>query len=380
MKIFAVRETHPGERRVALLPATTDKLVKLGLEVAVESGIGLPLNHPDSDYTAAGASVAASREAGLAGADLVLRLRPPSAAEAAASRPGSMHLGYLEPFTNRPTVEAFARSGATALSVELIPRTTIAQKMDALSSQANLGGYVAVLLAAERLDKVFPMMMTPAGTITPARVFIIGAGVAGLQAIATARRLGARVEAFDTRPVVKEQVHSLGAKFVEVDLGEVGQTKDGYARELTAEQLAKQRAAMAKHCAEADVVITTAQVFGRKAPVIVTADMVRGMKPGSLVVDMAVETGGNVEGSKLDEEVDVNGVRLIGLGNLPGRVPVSASQMYSSNLAGFVEHFWDKKAKAFSANGEDELMKGATVTSGGRVVHPAVSQALGLNG
>lgn len=380
MKIFAARETHPGERRIALLPATADKLVKLGLEVVVESGIGLSLNHPDAAYTAAGASVAASREAGLAGADLVLRLRPPTVEEAAASRPGSMHLGYLEPFTNRPGVEAFARSGATALSVELIPRTTIAQKMDALSSQANLGGYVAVLLAAERLDKVFPMMMTPAGTLTPARVFILGAGVAGLQAIATARRLGARVEAFDTRPVVKEQVQSLGAKFVEVDLGEVGQTKDGYARELTAEQLAKQREAMAKHCAAADAVITTAQVFGRKAPVIVTAEMVRGMKPGSLVVDMAVETGGNVEGSKLDEEVLVGGVRLIGLGNLPGRVPESASQMYSSNLASFIEHFWDRKAKVFAARAEDELLKGATVTAGGRVVHPAVSQALGING
>jgi NAD(P) transhydrogenase subunit alpha len=380
MKIFAVRESHPGERRVALLPATADKLVKLGLDVAIESGIGLSLNHPDAHYTACGAVVAETRAAGLASADLVLRLRPPSVEEAAASRRGSMHLGYLEPFTNKAGLEAFARSGATALSVELIPRTTIAQKMDALSSQANLGGYVAVLLAAERLDKVFPMMMTPAGTIAPARVFIIGAGVAGLQAIATARRLGARVEAFDTRPVVKEQVHSLGARFVEVDLGEVGQTQDGYAKALSEEQLAKQRAAMAKHCAEADVVITTAQVFGRKAPVIVTADMVRGMKPGSLVVDMAVETGGNVEGSKLDEEIEVNGVRLIGLGNLPGRVPMAASQMYASNLASFVEHFWDKKAGTFAANGEDELLKGAVVVRDGRIVHPAVCQALGLNG
>jgi NAD(P) transhydrogenase subunit alpha len=379
MKIFAAREIHPGEQRAALNPASTDKLVKLGLEVSIESGIGRTLHHPDADYTAKGATVAPDRAAGMAAADLVVRLRPPSVEEAAASRPGSMHIGYLEPFSNRPVIEAFAKSGATAMSVELLPRSTIAQKMDSLSSQANLGGYVAVILAAERLDKVFPMMMTPAGTITPARVFIIGAGVAGLQAIATAKRLGARVEAFDTRPVVKEQVHSLGAKFVEVDLGETGQTKDGYARQLTEEQLAKQRAAMAKHCGEADVVITTAQVFGRKAPRIITADMVRGMKPGSVVVDMAVETGGNVEGSELDKDVDINGVRILGLGNLPGRVPVAASQMYASNLANFVEHFWDRKAKTFGFTLEDEILKGLVVTHGGKVVNAAVRQALGLN-
>jgi len=380
MKIFASREVDPGEPRVVLQPETAEKLVKLGIEVAIESGLGLSLHHPDSEYTAKGATVAASRAAGLAAADLVLRLRPPSVEEAAASRPGSMHLGYLDPFSNPAVLEAFARSGATAMSVELLPRSTIAQKMDALSSQANLGGYVAVLLAAGRLNRVFPMMMTPAGTITPARVFVIGAGVAGLQAIATAKRLGARVEAFDTRPVVKEQVQSLGAKFVEVDLGEVGQTQDGYAKPLTGDQLAKQRTAMAKHCADADVVITTAQVFGRKAPVIVTADMVRGMKPGSVLVDMAVETGGNVEGSKLDAEVNVNGVLILGMGNLPGRVSATASQMVSSNLANFIEHFWDKKTKTFPANREDDLWKGVVVVKDGQIVHPAVRRAMGLTG
>jgi NAD(P) transhydrogenase subunit alpha len=378
MKIVALREQEAGESRAVLNPATVDKLTKLGADVLVESGLGTSIHHPDPDYTAKGAQVFTDRAAALAQADIVLRLRPPSAEEAAQARSGSMHVGYLEPFGNKATLEAFAQAGATALSMELIPRSTIAQKMDALSSQANLGGYVAVLLAAERLNKAFPMMMTPAGTITPARVFIIGAGVAGLQAIATAKRLGARVEAFDTRPVVKEQVQSLGAKFVEVDLGETGQTKDGYAKALTEEQLAVQRAAMAKHCAEADVVITTAQVFGRKAPVIVTADMVRGMKPGSVIVDMAVETGGNVEGSVLDQEVDLNGVLLIGLGNLPGRVPVAATQMYASNLGNLIEHFWDKKEKVFRFNLEDEILKGCTVTHGGHIVHEGVRKALGI--
>lgn len=378
MKIVALREQETGESRAVLNPATVEKLIKLGAEVLVESGLGTSIHYPDSDYSVKGAQVFTDRAAALSQADIVLRLRPPSAAEAAQARSGSIHVGYLEPFGNKATLEAFAQSGATALSMELIPRSTIAQKMDALSSQANLGGYVAVLLAAERLNKAFPMMMTPAGTITPARVFIIGAGVAGLQAIATAKRLGARVEAFDTRPVVKEQVQSLGAKFVEVDLGETGQTKDGYAKALTEEQLAVQRAAMAKHCAEADVVITTAQVFGRKAPVIVTADMVRGMKPGSVIVDMAVETGGNVEGSVLDQEVDRNGVLLIGLGNLPGRVPVAATQMYASNLGNLIEHFWDKKEKVFRFNLEDEILKGCTVTHGGRIVHEGVRKALGI--
>ncbi len=378
MKISACRETHPRETRAALTPAAAEKLVKLGAEVVVETGIGASIHQPDEAYRKAGATVSGSAVEALNGAHLVLRLRPPTPEVAAASSPGSIHIGYLDPFTNRPLAEAFAASGATALAMELLPRSTIAQKMDALSSQANLGGYVAVLIAAERLAKIMPMMMTPAGTITPARVFIIGAGVAGLQAIATAKRLGARVEAFDTRPVVKEQVQSLGAKFVEVDLGETGQTKDGYAKALTEEQLARQRAAMARHCAEADIVITTAQVFGRKAPVIVTADMVAGMKPGSVVVDMAVETGGNVEGARLDEEIELNGVRIVGLGNLPGRVPVAASQMYASNLANLVEHFWDRKEKVFRLNLDDEILKASVVAHQGKLVHEGVRKALGI--
>ncbi|MCX7819905.1 MAG: Re/Si-specific NAD(P)(+) transhydrogenase subunit alpha [Kiritimatiellae bacterium] len=377
MKVFCPRETRPGETRVPVTPASAERLVRLGVEVAVEAGLGATIGAADADYTARGVQIL-SREEGLATADWVFRLRPPPPEEAAAARPDSFHIGFLEPFTNRPLIEAFARSGATALSVELIPRTTIAQKMDALSSQANLAGYVAVILAAERLPKILPMMMTPAGTIAPARVLVIGAGVAGLQAIATARRLGARVEAYDTRPVVKEQVQSLGAKFVDIDVGETGQTKDGYAKQLTEEQLARQRAALARHCAEADVVITTAQVFGRRAPRIITAEMLNGMRPGSVVVDLAVETGGNVEGVEPDREIDRNGVRILGLSNLPGRVPVAASQMYAANLANFLEHFWDRNAKTFRWSDEDEILKGMTVTRGGRVVHAAVRESLGL--
>ncbi len=377
MKILALRETHPGERRVALIPPTVEKLVQLGAHVEIESGLGSTLGLGDEAYVKTGATVAANRNASLAAADMVLRLRKPLLEDVPSLKRGALHVSYLDPFNERELVQKLAGAGISAFSLELVPRSTIAQKMDVLSSQANLAGYVAVVLAAQRLDKIFPMMSTPAGTIAPARVFIIGAGVAGLQAIATARRLGALVEAFDTRPVVEEQVKSLGAKFVKVDLGETGQTKDGYAKALTEEQLQKQREAMARHCAGADVVITTAQVFGRKAPRIVTADMVRGMKPGSLIVDLAIETGGNVEGAQLDQEVEVNGVRILGLSNLPGRVPVHASQMYSSNLGSFVEHFWDKESKSFRLDREDEIIKGCLVTHGGEIVHEMVRKVLG---
>jgi NAD(P) transhydrogenase subunit alpha len=339
-----------------------DKLVKLGAEVEVESGLGLSINIPDEEYTKVGAKIVTSRDDLLTQTDMVLRLRPPSLEDVKKLPEGVIHVSYLDPFFNKPLVEALAEQNVSAICMEMIPRTTIAQKMDALSSQASLGGYVAVIIASERLDIAFPMMMTPAGTLAPARVFIIGAGVAGLQAIATAKRLGARVEAFDTRPVVAEQVKSLGAKFVEIDLGETGQTEQGYAKQLTPEQLELQRQGLAKHCAMADVVITTAQVFGRRAPRIITKDMVEGMKPGSVLIDMAVETGGNVEGSKVNEEVDVNGVRIIGLANLPGRVAKHASQMYSANLRNLLEHFWDKENKTFPLNLEDEIIDGALIT------------------
>lgn len=378
MHILVLKEDHPGERRIALLPAGAERLVKAGAEVSIETALGATLGIADAAYEKVGAGIVQNRKEALAGADMVLRLRKPSKADVGVMKQGAISVSHLDPFNERDLIEALAAAGVSGVCMEMIPRTTIAQKMDALSSQANLGGYVAVLMAANKSPKILPMMMTPAGTLSPARVFVIGAGVAGLQAIATAKRLGARVEAFDTRPVVEEQVASLGAKFIKVDLGETGQTKDGYARELTAEQLTKQREAMAKACANADVVITTAQVFGRKAPLIVTEEIVAQMQPGSVIVDMAVETGGNVAGSKLDEEVVVNGVTILGYGNLPGRVPEHASQMYSSNLINLIEHFWDKEQKTFVLNQEDEIIEGALLTHGGAIVNKMLKKVWNL--
>ena len=282
-------------------------------------------------------------------------------------RPGAVHVSFLDPFKETELVEKMLERRISGVSLEMLPRTTVAQKMDVLSSQANLAGYVSVILAAERLDKILPMMTTPAGTIKPARFFIIGAGVAGLQAIATARRLGARVEAFDTRPVVEEQVKSLGARFLKIDLGETGQTKDGYAKALTPEQLEKQKQGMAKACAQSDVVITTAQLFGRPAPRIIDRPMIEGMQPGSVIVDMAVESGGNVEGSVVDQVVEIGGVSVIGFANLPGRVALTASQMYSANMGNFIEHFWDKEAKTFALDLDNELIQGCLLTHQGEI-------------
>jgi H+-translocating NAD(P) transhydrogenase subunit alpha len=378
VKIFVPKETNPDEPRVPLVPGSVKRLVALGAEVVVQSGLGQSIHCDDAQYTDAGASLGEAWEA-----DMVLRLGKPSTEDVDKLRPGCIHVSYLEPFESTGLIRHLAEKTISAICMEMIPRTTLAQKMDALSSQASLAGYVAVVLAAERLGQIFPMMNTPAGTIAPARVFVIGAGVAGLQAIATAKRLGARVEAFDTRPVVREQVESLGGKFVEVDLGETGQTKDGYAKELTPEQIDKQRQAMAKCCANADVVITTAQVFGRKAPLIVTDDMVAGMKSGSVVVDLAVESGGNVAGSELGKEVTTdNGVLILGLANLPGRVPVHASQMYSSNLHNLINHYWatpdapegsdERPPGAFELKLEDEIIQGCLVTHDGKVVNEMI--------
>ncbi|HNW61071.1 MAG TPA: Re/Si-specific NAD(P)(+) transhydrogenase subunit alpha [bacterium] len=367
MKIFVPSEGGSRDLRVPMIPMDVQKLVQLGAEVAVEAGMGSSCHFADELYLRAGASVAGDRVAGFAAADMVLRLHPPTLAEVAQLKSNALHVSYLDPFNTPDLVRALARQGVQALCMEMIPRSTIAQKMDALSSQASLAGYVAVILAADRLDRIFPMMMTPSGTIQPARVFIIGAGVAGLQAIATAKRLGARVEAFDTRPAVAEQVKSLGARFVEIDLGETGETRDGYARVLSPEQLQKQREGMARVCAQADVVITTAQVFGRRAPLIVTKEMVAAMKPGSVIVDMAVDGGGNVEGSVPGEEILHNGVRIIGLENLPGRVATDASQMYSANLFNLVSHFWDKESKACKLNPDDEIIQAALVTAAGEI-------------
>ncbi len=380
MQIFVPRETQPGERRVALVPDDARKLTARGAAIAVEAGMGESARHADAAYEAAGATITADRRAMLGAADVILRLRKPPAEEVGLLKQGAIHISYLDPFNEGALVDAMAAAGTTAISMEMIPRTTRAQKMDALSSQASLAGYVAVLLAAERLDSIFPMMMTPAGTLAPARVFIIGAGVAGLQAIATAKRLGARVEAFDTRPVVAEQVESLGAKFVKVDLGETGQTEGGYAKELTPEQQRLQQEAMAKVCIQSDVVITTAQLFGRPAPRIIGRDVVEQMKPGSVLIDLAVESGGNIEGSQLDEEVDINGVRIVGLGNLPGRVPVHASQMYSANLRALIEEYHDTETGSFKLDLDDEILKGCVVTHGGAVVNDLLLQIRSRNG
>jgi NAD(P) transhydrogenase subunit alpha len=372
MNIAVPKEVHPGETRVALIPEHIAKLVEMGAHITVETGIGQKLSFSDEDYAKAGASLEADRNNLLKTADMVLRIRKPALEEIDLLKEESTYVSLLDPFNERELIEAFMNKRVAAISMEMIPRITRAQKMDVLSSQANLAGYVAVIIAAERLDKIFPMMMTPAGTIAPARVFVIGVGIAGLQAIATAKRLGARVDAFDTRPVVEEQVKSLGARFVKIDLGETGQTQDGYAKALTDEQLQKQREGMAKVCAASDVVITTAQVFGRKAPLIVTEDMVAGMSKGSVLVDLAVETGGNVAGSEANQEVEVDGVRIIGLANLPGEVAINASQMFSSNLFALVAEFWNEEEKRFVMDFEDEILKGCVITHKGEIVNEII--------
>ncbi|HUB66109.1 MAG TPA: Re/Si-specific NAD(P)(+) transhydrogenase subunit alpha [Candidatus Methylacidiphilales bacterium] len=367
MRIFVARETSPAEKRVAIVPATVTRLVKLGAQVTIEVGLGKNIHFPDAAYTAAGATVTAERAAGLADADIVLRLGKPSLDEIGNLKPDTILVSHLDPFNEPELLQQLAKANISAIAMEMIPRSTIAQKMDALSSQANLAGYVAVILGAERMQWIFPMMTTPSGTIRPAKVFIIGVGVAGLQAIATAKRLGASVEAFDTRPVVEEQVKSLGAKFVKVDLGETGQTAQGYARELTPEQLTKQREAMAAACAQADLVITTAQVFGRRAPQIVTTAIVERMKPGSIIVDLAIDSGGNVECARLNEEVTVGEVTVLGYGNLAGRVPRTASNMYSNNLGNLLEHFWDRETKSFKLDPANEILKDCLVTHQGAI-------------
>ena len=373
MNIAVPKEVHPGETRVALIPEHIAKLTEMGAHMTVETGIGQKLNFSDEDYVKAGASLEADRSSLLQTADMVLRIRKPAMEEVDLLKEESTYVSLLDPFNERELIEALMKKRIASISMEMIPRITRAQKMDVLSSQANLAGYAAVIIAAERLDKIFPMMMTPAGTIAPARVFVIGVGIAGLQAIATAKRLGARVDAFDTRPVVEEQVKSLGARFVKIDLGETGQTKDGYAKALTDEQLQKQREGMARVCAAADVVITTAQVFGKKAPLIVTEDMVAGMSKGSVLVDLAVETGGNVAGSQVNKEVEVDGVRIIGLANLPGEVAINASQMFSSNLFALVAEFWNEEEKRFVLDSEDEIIQGCVITHKGEVVNQMIA-------
>jgi len=369
---LVVLQESPPETRVPLTPAAAEKLHRLGLEVLVEAGLGAHLGFSDGVYKKVGAEVLNSRGDLLSRAEMLVKLNPPSDEELAALNANAVLVGLLDPFRNPALVRTLVERQISALCMELIPRSTYAQKMDALSSQASLAGYAAVLVAAERIDKVLPMMSTPAGTIPPARVFVIGAGVAGLQAIATAKRLGARVEAFDTRPVVEEQVQSLGAKFVKIDLGETGQAEGGYARALTPEQLERQRQGMAKVCAASDIVITTAQLFGKPAPRLLTKEMVAEMRPGSVIVDLAASTGGNVEGAKADEEVVVGGVRLVGLTNLPGTVARDASQMYASNVANLLEHLWYRETRQLTLSPDDAIADACLLTQGGVVRHAAL--------
>ena len=369
--IFVPKAADVAETRTPLTPASAKKLIQLGAQIQATAGLGEASGYLDTEYEAAGVELLPADSDGRATADIVLGVAKPTTAEIEAMPAGSLYVGVLDPFNHPELLHSFVAAKVGAVSMEMVPRTTLAQKMDVLSSQANLAGYYAVIRAAERLDKIIPMMMTPAGTIAPARVFVIGVGVAGLQAIATAKRLGARVQAFDTRPVVEEQVKSLGAKFVKIDLGETGQTDQGYAKALTPEQIELQRQGMAKVCANSDIVITTAKLFGRPAPTLLTADMVAQMQTGSIIVDLAAETGGNVEGTRVDEEViTANGVRIIGIGKLENDVPTHASQVYSSNLFNFVEHFWNEESKQLVLNMEDEIMQGALVVHDGAIIHP----------
>lgn len=366
MKITVCRE--PNEPRVALVPDSVMKLLKLdGIEIVVEKNLTTMI--PESAYKEAGAVIEADRKKLLSEGDIFLWVNEPEKEDLEQMKRGAISISFMDPYNNKELVEIFKVQGLTSISMEMIPRTTLAQKMDALSSQASLAGYVAVLLGANQLDRIFPMMMTPSGTISPSKVFVIGAGVAGLQAIATAKRLGARVEAFDTRQVVEEQVNSLGAKFVKIDLGETGQTKDGYAKALTEEQLKMQQKAMAKSCASADLVITTAKLFGRKAPIVVTKEILKEMREGAVIVDLAAGTGGNVEGTVVDQTVTVEGVQIIGIDNLPGQVAYDASAMYSTNLTNLITHFYDGENKTVSLEQTDEITNGCLVTKEGKLVN-----------
>lgn len=376
MKIVILKETDLQETRIPLLASDLGKLVKLGAELEVEAGIGRTINIDDSAYEKQGSAVSSDRHQALSTADCVLHISTLTEEDLQHLKEGCILISHLDPFNKPDIVKSLASKKISAISLDMIPRTTIAQKMDVLSSQANLAGYVAVVLAAQRLGTIFPIMMTPAGTIPPARVFVIGAGVAGLQAIATAKRLGARVDAFDVRPEAQEQISSLGAKPLKIDIGQTSSTKDGYAKQLTEEQLDLQRKAMAKQCAQSDVVITTARVFGKKAPLIVTNDMLDGMKPGSIVVDLAVETGGNVQAVEYGKEINRNGVTIVGLPELQRRVPLSASQMFSSNLCNFIEHFWDKETKQLVLNRDDEIIAGCLITHEGQIVNSTVKNAI----
>ncbi len=373
--VFIPLETFPGEGRVAGSPESIKKLKTLGFEVVVQAGAGTLSRIPDSEFEKAGARIGSAADA--ANADVVLKVRRPSAAEVAGYKSGAIVLAIMDPYGNDQALADMAKAGVSAFAMELMPRITRAQSMDVLSSQANLAGYQAVIEAASEYDRAMPMMMTAAGTVPAAKVFVMGAGVAGLQAIATARRLGAVVSATDVRPASKEQVASLGAKFIAVEDEEfkAAETAGGYAKEMSADYKAKQAVLTAEHLAKQDIVITTALIPGRPAPRLITRDMLKAMKPGSIAVDLAVERGGNVEGAVADQVVEVEGVKVVGYTNMPGRIAASSSALYAKNLVTFLETMVSKETKVLAVNAEDELVKATMLTHGGAVVHPNFAAA-----
>ncbi len=372
MLIGVPKELQTGENRVSLIPAHTKKLINNGAQVLIEQNAGLNAGFSDEEYLEVGAEISTERNEILQLSDIILRLHKPPIDEIKKLKAKSIHISFLDPYNEVELIEELKVKKISSISMEMIPRTTRAQKMDALSSQASLAGYVSVLLASQKLPRILPMMMTPAGTLKPSNVFIIGVGVAGLQAIATAKRLGARVTAFDTRAETVEQVKSLGAKFLEIDLGETGQTKDGYAVELTPEQLEIQKQAQKEQIAKSDIVITTAQLFGRKPPVLITKDVIPLMQNGSVIVDMAAESGGNVENSVAGKTVEIGGVSIIGDGNWANFVARDASQMYSSNLFSLIEEFWDKETKKFVLDLEDDILQSCVITHNGEIVNERI--------
>jgi NAD(P) transhydrogenase subunit alpha len=375
MKLFVPRESDPVETRVAASPETVKKLAALGFSVTVEKGAGEGSRIPDEQFEAAGATIGAAKDAAYA--DVVLKVRRPSPKEVKGYAKGALVLASMDPYGNEGDVKAMADAGVSAFAMEFMPRITRAQVMDVLSSQANLAGYQAVVEGAAAFDRALPMMMTAAGTVPAARVFVMGAGVAGLQAIATARRLGAVVTATDVRPAAKEQVESLGAKFIAVEDDEFRQaeTAGGYAKEMSKEYQAKQAALVASHIAKQDIVITTALIPGRPAPRLITRQMIDAMAPGSVVVDLAVERGGNVEGAQAGKVVSVGPATVVGHLNMAGRIAATASQLYAKNLLAFLETMVDKEKKALAVNFDDELVKATLLTRDGAIVHPAFAGA-----
>jgi NAD(P) transhydrogenase subunit alpha len=373
MKIAIVAETDAGEPRIAGTPDTVKKMKALGAEIVVQAGAGVGAGFLDRDFEAAGAAIAASAPEAVKDAEVVIKVRRPTAAELRDYRKGALVIAIMDPFGNEAALGAMAGAGVTSFAMELMPRITRAQVMDVLSSQANLAGYRAAIEAATEFGRPFPIMMTAAGTVPAARAFVMGAGVAGLQAIATARRLGAVVTATDVRPAAKEQVESLGAKFIAVEDDEFKQaeTTAGYAKEMSKEYQAKQAALIAEHIKKQDIVITTALIPGRPAPRLISAEMVRSMRPGSVIVDLAVERGGNCELARPGEVVTEGGVKIVGHLNLPGRLAAASSSLYARNVYSFLETLVDKKAGAIAVNWDDDIVKATALTRDGAVVHPS---------